>query len=182
MQTVYIIEYDASIERPEIDFTAWVNQSNNWTLLNDILDQKLPSSAWIAAGLVVESSDVGSWDIYCLPGTLGMFSARAIESLGSNAWQYFELLPCKINEYSYWIPKCVRPISCLDVEESDIVYFSHAPHRVKDVRHYVFCDGMLPESSIFCVPEMRNHLLCTDIIREMVLRRRLHGIRLRTVP
>jgi hypothetical protein len=170
-----IFEILPSLEkaRPEIDYEK--NSKTDWLLASECLDGSKPVTECPSIDLSIDHSEALEWDYYGCPGTLGLFSGKAVHVLGGNAFQGFQLVPAKINSQSYFFLKCFKKTDCFDRAASTYVPFDD-PIRLMTIQKYAFKLEKIDTKRLFCIPEYKS-IYCSDEVQSLISKQ-LRGFRL----
>jgi hypothetical protein len=170
-----IFEIQSSLQgnRPEIDYEK--NSKIDWLLVSECLDRTKPASEYLSINISIDNSEALEWDYYRCSGTFGLFSERAVDLLGNNAFQDFELVPAAVNSQRYFFLKCLKKTDCLDRDASVYVPFDD-PIRLMTIQKYVFKLQKIRAERIFCIPEYKA-IYCSQVI-EHTISKPLKGFKL----
>jgi hypothetical protein len=105
-----------------------------------------------------------------------LFSQRAINTLGSDAFSDFDLLPAEINGQSYFFLKCTQRTECFDRGRAEFTTFKDGSDRIMTIHKHAFDLEALDGKNIFCIPEDES-LYCSQVIAGNISNS-LKGIRL----
>jgi hypothetical protein len=172
---VFQIRTSLEESRPNIDFELPEN-NNNWGLLDEVLRGIRPASDYLAVHITINREKAVEWDFYSCAGTFGLFSQRAINTLGSAAFSDFDLLPAEINSQSYLFLRCTQRTECFDRGRAEFTTFKDGSDRIMTIHKHAFDLEALDEKNIFCIPEDES-LYCSQVIAGNISNS-LKGIRL----
>ena len=177
---IFEIRANTEEDRPYIDFTDAHNVGLDWGLLNKV-----------RAGCDVEYSvfdiriledDAADWDMYPVPGLLGLISDGAVSRIGRSVFdRCARLLPATVNGHIYYFIISVERLDCLNTDLSEFRYFAHDPARIMEVLHYEFHFDLIPESTFFTIPQTYSLLATGDIVAK-IHDKRLRGFRCVELP
>lgn len=174
---IYLMVPSAEDDRPVIEFDAPVNQQIDWQQVDQVFQGERSPDDYQSPHVTVAGPDATSWDCYSVPGTLGLFSTRAVEAIGHAALYLYTLFPATLNEarYHFLKPNTVLPV--LDRTRSDVITFRSDPGRVKDITRYAFHTDRLSGPLVFSIPELPG-LFVTASVYQLLLRYNIRGINL----
>ncbi len=169
-------------DRPEIDFDDEFNAANDWLTIGEVIDGTLSEDHY-PAKVVIKVNDprATDWHCYMDGGLGGLFSARFIECVESDALERFSLFPAQLNSAEYFFLRCDDPLDCLDRRQSTFEVFPHDPSRIMHITHYSFVDDRIPDGILFCIPDA-HRLFATPAIADKVARAQLKGVLFSELP
>lgn len=169
-------------DRPVINFELKENARNDWLTVSKVLDGIEPKSAFPRdIRITVDDPRAWEWDCYFDGGSRGLFSQRFVDVVGSEALQYFSLLPALLNDCRYYFLYCEEPIDCFDRSRARFETFPHDPSRIMDISHYAFVEARLPAGCLFCISEVPD-LFATEGVAQKIKASGLKGIRMPELP
>ena len=171
------IESTLEEDRPWIDFELPENSSQNWELVDDIFRDRATVEGPLPVEVRVNHPEALEWDYYSIPGTSGAFSHRAWLLLSPVARTHFSFYELRLNKVEYYLFKPTIPLHCLDLGTSELVYYSHDPSRIREVKKFRFKADSFPNPVVFWIPECWSKILCTASVRDLVMRECLRGLK-----
>jgi hypothetical protein len=86
---------------------SFLNYEDNtyidWLSISQFLGGAKPCSGYMPIELTVKHKKALECDFYSCSGSYGLFSARAVTTLGETALQNYQLFPVKLNGESYFL-------------------------------------------------------------------------------
>lgn len=86
---------------------SFLNYEDNtyidWLSISQFLGGAKPCSGYMPIELTVKHRKALQCDFYSCSGSYGLFSARAVTTLGETALQNYQLFPVKLNGESYFL-------------------------------------------------------------------------------
>ena len=171
---VYELRYSIEEDRPMGDFQDPVNKAINWRIprVDATEEERMQYEPF---HVIVRCSDALDWDFYSVPGTLGLFSQRAMQVIYPFASQHFVFLEATLNDIPYFVPFQKSPLDCLDREHSVLVPFPSNPVRVMRIEKHAFHAHLINDPLVFCHTDYRPDFLATQSIPGIVEDARLRG-------
>lgn len=164
---IYEIGISSEENRPEINFE--IQENIDWALIDECLQGIRPISEYYLINITIDDKLSSEWDYYACPGTLGLLSNRAIQVLGKDAFENYELVPAKLNNQSFFFLKCLKRIDCIDRNNSIYESFPSNPNRFMSVQKHVFYLDNINGKHIFSLPETER-LYCAEINAETIIK------------
>jgi hypothetical protein len=174
---IYLVGSSLEEDRPLIDFTLRENKRNAWLTVGEVLDGERSVSDYPGVELLVKRSDAPNWDFYSVPGTLGLFSERAIGLFIPYATRFFDPVGAELNGAPFFFLREKRALACLDRENSIVVPFASNPSRIMEIHKFVFHQERVTDPLLFRIPELRR-LLATQSIKRIIDDKQLKGFSL----
>jgi hypothetical protein len=172
--SIFAMRPSVENDRPVIDFDDPGNRAVDWAALDAALRDAVGAPA-PTVNLVVHAADATAWDCYGVPGTLGLFSTRAVATIGPGAMRLLEPVPAALNGSAYVFLRPVQPLPCFDLERSEVVNFRSSPGRIKDITRYAFVKAMIADPLVFTIPEAPG-LFATDGVRTALVGSGARGV------
>jgi len=123
---------------------------------------------------------VTEWDYFGKTGTSGLFSQRAVDALQKLWIRCFDAMPSLLEGRPYYFLHCRETIDCLNVQESQIVYFDPPDdHNIMRIERYAFHKSMLTDPLIFTIPQEPYFLFATDSVPRISEAAGLKGLEFR---
>src|SRR5262249_15476695 len=113
-------------------------------------------------------------------GTLPLISVRAVDAIGREAFRGFDLLPAKINDEDFFLPRCREPLDCFDKEQAEYQTFPNSA-RMMSISKFAFRMDRISDPLLFVIPESSSRLFCTQSVRDSIVRSKLRGFRFEPV-
>jgi hypothetical protein len=182
MQTdrkIFEIRTSTEESRPEIDYELQEN-AIDWGLVGQCLDGRRPIEDYQIIDISVQDDKATEWDYYSCPGTFGLFSSRAVNTLGENVFKNYRLIPARINGADYFFLKCLEMLDYLDREKSVYEAFDDDPNRFITISKFSFNWEKIDQTYIFTLPEY-GRIFCLEP-NAGVIRNQLKGFRLLELP
>lgn len=156
--------------RADPDRFRWLTMVRDgaFNVLHDLPD-RVPGSAWVP--LEVETIEERPRDRrlpladFPVLGATPTFSRRAVDALLDLLVENGEVLPLAFPHASFYVYNVTRMIDALDVDASEVVYFSTG--RALDIRRHAFRMDQVT-APIFKIPQLRGAVYVTDRFVERV--------------
>ena len=182
MVTVYECRPSYEDDRPQIDFDDAATATNDWLQIGQVLDGQRRSEEYPSnVSVHVAQTCATDWDIFMVPGTLGLCSQRFVDAVGKTSFQGLTLLPAKLNGTTYYFLRCEKPIDCLDRSSALFETFRSDPTAIKKITHFAFRGESLPTDACFVLPELPD-LLLTESVVQRLRAANLKGVRIQQLP
>jgi hypothetical protein len=175
-----VFELSSSVEegRPQIDFTLEQNRRLDWLKVDKILRGLRDVSEWETLSIASGHPGATAWDCFMDTG-LGLFSQRAVEAIGYDAFGMFDLMDAKLDGEPHYFLRPNSVLDCLDRDRSELVFFPHDPSRVMKIRRYSFRDvPRLHHALVFRIPESLGRLFATEPILRRIEDHHLRGLQM----
>lgn len=140
---VYRLSEDTSEDTQWIDFEDERNAGNDWLGIDDAINN---DSNYVPSVRLTVNETL-NWGYFPIPGTLGIFSSQFVESIGTDSFRLFSLLPCQVNDETYFFLRPSVLSNCLN--KSGCVYKEFPGGRICDITHFSFHAHLIPKSSFF---------------------------------
>jgi hypothetical protein len=103
-----------------------------------------------------------------------VFSERAWQALQELVGPYVEALPLKSEVGDFFAINVLHVEDCLDEERSEFSTLENG--KIYAVDEHVFKKGYTPKSPIFWLPQVRDKVLVTDVLRKQIEKHKLKGL------
>jgi hypothetical protein len=163
------------------------------TILGDFDPADMSTRRWQARRLApqwVPREIVGpdeQRDYHALGLAVPMFNRRAVDALRGFLEPNGELLPLMCKRGQYYAYNVTTVADVLDLERSEVKWPSWyrlrklAPVLAQEITHYEFKEALLPDLSVFRIPERVVEYYVTDRFADRVVQLGLRGFDLRKV-
>jgi hypothetical protein len=158
--TVYELRPTSDDDRPQIDFQHPRASATPESVSNLETCATLPSPP--PARLFGSGPSTTSWDFFAVPGTLGLFSQRAVELLSPHANGCFGFVPATLDGAPYAFVVRTGTLDALDHARSELTFFRSNPERVKRVVRHAFRRASLDGVGMFAIPEDLASIYATE--------------------
>ena len=133
----------------------------------------LPSPDWRHPDLFVSlpgSTPVEAWDFYETSCGFGALSKKALDLLDPFFQDRFVSMPVFLDGHTYYSPRCLKRIDCLNRAHSTIEYidFEDGSTDILRIRAFSFDGGLLSDPMIFAIPEKHLGFFCTKSVASLI--------------
>jgi hypothetical protein len=163
---IYEIGVSLEEDRPQINFE--IQGKIDWALIDECLQGIRPISEYHLINIVMDNESFFEWDYYACPGTLGLWSERAIQILGKEAFENYELVPAELGNQNFFFLKCLKRLDCIDKINSIYEHLPSNPDRFMSVQKYAFHMNNIDRKYIFSLPETER-LYCSEIYAQSIV-------------
>jgi hypothetical protein len=171
-EKVFIVYFSQGVKRPFVEND--LNRHVNWVELDEFVEGLRPRTDYYPIELTVDDPVATQFDYYVCDGTHNVFSARAVDRLGTAAFKNYRLLPIKINDEPYFvISRCLAEIDCFDRKNASFVECDPPEKLMFSIAKFAFFTEKIDPGHFFSIPESR-YLLCTQVLAGRI-NRHLNG-------
>ena len=173
-ERVFLVRPSIEEDRPEINFGRPENKKTDWLLVDQVLRGERREEDYPSILVLVDHPEAERWDYYSVAGTCGLMSQRAVDLLEPYALPYFKFFQAWLNGASFFFPKRIHTLDCLDRQRSILVPFRTDPTHVKEIKRYRFRMESIIDPVLFSIPEVPS-MFASQTIERLVRERELRG-------
>jgi hypothetical protein len=176
-EDVFFIGPDDSEDFPRIDFSCPENRHYDWLSVGEMIDGSRKPDTSLLSSINIKVSTRRQFDCLSFSAKL-LVSDAAREVFEKEVPRDCNFVSLRVNRQRFHILLAHNIVDALDKAKSELQYFAKDPKRVMLIRKYCFKKTMIPDPSLFRIPENVIRIFVTDTVKNAIEYSKLAGFQI----